>query len=141
MRTVSVFVLLVVTLVACCNDFTGAENAIEATNQHKSINIPVTNAFNRRNLRTANGEERGFNFMDKLPAIFKRNPSLSKQVEKLQSNPAKLQALEKSTFTSKMRAYFKHMSDNSSKTEKAIMAGTIILFIIAMPLVWTYSHW
>ncbi|OWZ22332.1 RxLR effector protein [Phytophthora megakarya] len=132
MRTGSVCVLLVVTLLACCNGFTSATSAVQVNNQHdESTTTLVNNDITPRNLRAAIGGS----LMSKIGGVLKRNPGLNQKVENIQKNPAQLKALEKTAKTSKLREYFGHMWDNSSKMDKFFIAATIILMIVGVPMV------
>ncbi|OWZ22333.1 RxLR effector protein [Phytophthora megakarya] len=137
MRTRSVFVLLVVILITCCNGFSNSENAVEVSKQHdKSISTPFSNDNIHRNLRTA---AFGSGLWSKMAGILKRNPGLNQKVEAIQKNPAQLKALEKATknpgFSTKLREYFGFMWNKSSKRDKFFIGGTLLLIIIGIPIV------
>ncbi|KAG2765963.1 hypothetical protein PC129_g2889 [Phytophthora cactorum] len=140
MRVGFVFALVVVTLIACFNGLASAEGAVVANNQRlDSINGLISRDITRRNLRataTTNGEERGWatSFTEKIGNLFKSNPGLSQKVETLQKNPTLVKNLEKATFTqkgsSKVRAWFMNMYNNSSKRDKFFILATLIMFPI-----------
>ncbi|KAG6973316.1 hypothetical protein JG688_00003603 [Phytophthora aleatoria] len=147
MRVGFVFALVVVTLIACFNGLASAEGAVVANNQRlDSINGLISRDITRRNLRataTTNGEERGLttSFTEKIGNLFKSNPGLSQKVETLQKNPTMVKNLEKATFTqkgsSKVRAWFMNMYNNSSKRDKFFILATLIMFPIGVWAVYT----
>ncbi|KAG6973220.1 hypothetical protein JG687_00001023 [Phytophthora cactorum] len=147
MRVGFVFALVVVTLIACFNGLASAEGAVVANNQRlDSINGLISRDITRRNLRataTTNGEERGWatSFTEKIGNLFKSNPGLSQKVETLQKNPTLVKNLEKATFTqkgsSKVRAWFMNMYNNSSKRDKFFILATLIMFPIGVWAVYT----
>ncbi|KUF94426.1 hypothetical protein AM588_10006998 [Phytophthora nicotianae] len=132
MRFSFIFTLLVVTLIACYNGFASAESAVALDKRPDPVNVPISHDITRRNLR-ANGEERAAGFLSKLKGIFSK-PGVSQKVEALQKNPTMVNNLEKATFTqkgsSKVRAWFMNMYNNSSKRDKFFILATLIMFPI-----------
>lgn len=144
MRVSFVLVLLVATQVACYNGFANAEGSVEAKTLHTEFgnNLISGDTTTHRNLKgskktaeaqDATEEERGLEFLSKLTSIFKKNPSLGKQVEKMQKNPSIAKSLQKVSVSDKVinnvRTYFGRLSANSSPIEKGFIIATILLFI------------
>ncbi|KAE8961887.1 hypothetical protein PR003_g30390 [Phytophthora rubi] len=142
MRDIFVFVLLA--LLACSNGIASAESAVKVSAQHAdSIESPISGDVTRRSLRgtVADDEERTLGDLAKsVTGMFKKNPGIAKQAEKLQKNPGAVKALEKATLTekgsSKLRAYFERLSANSSKKEKFFIIATILLFVGGIGVAW-----
>ncbi|KAG6617067.1 putative secreted RxLR effector protein [Phytophthora cinnamomi] len=141
MRASVVFVLLA--LLVCCNGIASAERAVKVSTTHTD-SIKTRIGSRRRNLRGAavEDEERALETLaERVTSMFKRNPSLSRQVENVQKNPAIVKSLEKATLTekssSKLRAYFARLSANSSKVQKFFIFATILLFATGVVVTWT----
>ncbi|KAF4047151.1 hypothetical protein GN244_ATG00284 [Phytophthora infestans] len=135
MRVGFVFALLVVSVIVCLNGLTSAESTVVMNNRNPdSINVPISDDITSRNLR-ASGEERAYAFVDKIKSLFSR-PGISQKVESLQKNPAMVKNLEKAALSqkgsSKVRDWFMHMYNNSSKRDKFFILATLVMFPIGV---------
>ncbi|EGZ07281.1 Avr1b-1 avirulence-like protein [Phytophthora sojae] len=144
MRAVFVFVLL--TLLVCSNGIASAKSSAMVSALHsEAVEAPVSSDATRRRLRgTVVVDEERVLGLEKLAnsvaSIFKRKPGLIQKVEKLQSSPSAVKALEKATLSgkssNKLRAYFARLAANSNKAQQFFILATIVLFAAGVTVTW-----
>ncbi|GMF42698.1 unnamed protein product [Phytophthora fragariaefolia] len=143
MRAAFVFVLLLATILACFNGITSAESAVTVSAaETDAIQALVDTGVTGRKLRGAVDEERVLTgFADKVMGLFRKNPALTQQVDKLQKNPSMVKSLEKATLSqssaSKLRAYYSKLLADTPKAEKFFIYSTLLLFAAGMIVTWS----